>query len=390
MIIHTVGENEALRDIARRYNTSPTQLAESNGLSEGEQIIVGEELIVPIPTRTYTVKSGDTLAAIARRFGVKKQELLSINPSLSGKDDIYPTQSIAIKYERENLGMAAANGYLCQDCRTDDFYRTLPYLVYITLCGAITDGEKVYPPKRCREIATEIKHHGRLPLLRIYDKTDGSFLESETKRSNLCDSIIDTATAEGFCGVVIASNISCSDKSYSGFLFELRKKMIGSALILLTESHGECNSCATELTDGNILVYSKIDDTKDQSFEECEAKMLHSYAERSESSKTFVDLCAHAFNQRNYIPLKKARADCLSLGARIKTNQNTLISSYIGADNTPVYYESLSNIKAKLQLIGELGYMGINVDISNVPTSHLVMYHMMFSPVFHTFTYSDI
>lgn len=385
LIIHTVDENESLYDIARKYNTSAAQLAENNGLWEGERLIIGEELIVPIPTRTYTVKNGDTLGSIARRFGVKKQELLSINPSLFGKDDIYPTKSLAIKYEKENLGMAAANGYLSEKCPTDAFYRVLPYLVYVTLGGAVTDGESVYPPKRSREIAAEIKRHNRLPLLRIYDKTDGAFLSSKTRRSNLCDSIIDTTRDEGFLGVVLVSAASAKAE-YRDFLLELRKRMIGSELILLTECCGEFPSA--ELTDGNILVFSKIDGDIGEPFDKFEGKILSEYAERSESSKTFVDLCAHAYDGGNFIPLKKLRGE-LSHGEKIHTDKNSLISSYKHRGGS-VYFESLSNIKAKLEKIGELGYMGINVDIENVPTSHLVMYHMMFSPVYHALSYSDI
>lgn len=383
-----MGENESLYDIARKYNTSAAQLAENNGLWNSERLIVGEELIVPIPTRTYTVKSGDTLGSIARRFGVKKQELLSINPSLSGKEEIYPTKSLAIKYEKENLGMAAANGYLMPDCPSDAFYRVLPYLVYVTLCGALTDGESVYLPKRSREIASEIKRHDRLPLLRIYDKSDGAFLNSGTKRSNLCDSIIDSSREAGFSGVVLVSSAGglCE---YRDFLLELRKRMIGSALILLTESRGANEYGTAELADGNILVFSKIDEESSATFDEFEGKILKNYAEVSESSKTFVDLCAHAYNGKRFIPLEKARADCLSSGERIHTDKKSHISTYKNGGRM-VSFESLSNIKAKLEKIGELGFMGINVDIANVPTSHLVMYHMMFSPVYHALNYSDI
>ena len=389
MIIHKVKEGECLRDVARLYNTAPYQLAENNGLCESDPLIVGEELIVPFPTRTYTVRRGDTLSGIARRFGVKKQELLSINPYLLGKEEIFPTQPIAIKYQRENLGMAAANGFMNSDCPNDVFYRVLPYLVYVTLCGAVTDGKKVYPPKHSREIAVEISSRGKLPLLRIYDKSLGEYLNSSEERSRLCNSIIAAAESDGYSGVVIASE-NIGKEKFLEFLLELRKRMLGSSLILLTEgAYDKLESTAT-LTDGNILIHSKIDGDVSLAFNSCEAEILQSFAERSESSKTFVDLSAHAYGGGKFIPITKARADCISRGGYVTTDEKSLVSSYVCQGRSPVYFESLSNIKAKLQKIGELGYMGICVDIANVPVSHLVMYHMTFSPIYHTLNYSDL
>ena len=392
MIIHTAEENETIHSIAKKYNTSPTHLAENNSLPESEELIPGEELIVPIPTRTYTVKSGDTLVGIARRFGIKKGELQSNNPSLDGQEKIYPTKSLAIKYKKENLGMAAANGYLSAECPKDAFYRALPYLIYVTVTGAVTDGENVYMPKHAGDIPKEIKAHGKLPLFRIYDKSYGKFLKSNTSRSNLCDNIIDMARSNGYIGVVLSSTKSSSEfyEEYADFIFELRKKMIGSELIFITESDKNARGECIDLADGNLFIYSKIDEPEPKSFDESELKTLKEYALHSDSSKTFLDLTAHAYNGKNFIPLSDVRRQCKKLGCRIYTDSKTGISSYTDKDGSVVRYESVSCVKRKLELVGELGYMGINVDIANVPISHLVMYNTMFSPILHTSVYSDI
>ena len=381
-----------MRSIAKRYCTSPEQLAENNGLSVSDELIEGEELIVAIPTRTYTVKEGDTLQAIARRFGVKRQDLLAINPSLDGQEKIYATKPLAIKYEKENLGMAAANGYVGKGCPKNALYRALPYLVYVTLTGAITDGESVYTQGESRDFAEEIKKHGKLPLLRIYDGSHGEFLNSKSGCSNLCDSMIDRAKDYGYSGVVFSSCNAAGNRhsEYADFILELRKRMIGSGLILITESDKDAKGECTDLADGNVLVYSKIDEENPGAFSECEAAALKAYAARADSSKTFVDICAHAYNGKSFIPLSDVRTSCRAHGAKIQTNPSTLLSEFTDKRANKTVYESLGNIKAKLRLVGELGYMGINVDVRNVPTSHLVMYHSMFSPVFHSSFYSDI
>ena len=43
---------------------------ENNGLVNPDRISVGQKLLILTPTRTYTVRGGDTLEKISRRFGV--------------------------------------------------------------------------------------------------------------------------------------------------------------------------------------------------------------------------------------------------------------------------------------------------------------------------------
>ena len=46
---------------------------------------------------------------------------------------------------------------------------------------------------------------------------------------------------------------------------------------------------------------------------------------------------------------------------------------------TTVRYEAMENIKAKLDLAGELGFMGISFDIMRVPIEHLMMISTSFA-----------
>ncbi len=50
---------------------------------------------VPMPG-SYTVKSGDTLSGIARRFGVPLNQLIAMNPQIANPNLIYPDQQIRI------------------------------------------------------------------------------------------------------------------------------------------------------------------------------------------------------------------------------------------------------------------------------------------------------
>lgn len=101
--------------IARRFGVSVTQLLASNGLTinDATRIRIGQTLIIPggqavvetqqsatdtpVPVQTYTVQSGDTPLAIANRYGISVDTLLSFN-GLSRADatQLRPGQKLLI------------------------------------------------------------------------------------------------------------------------------------------------------------------------------------------------------------------------------------------------------------------------------------------------------
>jgi membrane-bound lytic murein transglycosylase D len=81
---HRVDEGETLNQIARKYRTTASAIAQVNNLKEDQKIQFGNKLIIPVaPTRggravasaggsriRYTIQRGDTVASIARDFDV--------------------------------------------------------------------------------------------------------------------------------------------------------------------------------------------------------------------------------------------------------------------------------------------------------------------------------
>ena len=84
----TVRRGDTLSGIARRYNTSYEYLAKINDIPDPNLIYVGQRLKVPTfrddeindtSHRLYIVKRGNTLTQIAREFGVTIQEIVELN-----------------------------------------------------------------------------------------------------------------------------------------------------------------------------------------------------------------------------------------------------------------------------------------------------------------------
>ena len=79
---YIVQPRDTLSGIATRFDTTVSELARLNGLSNRQFIKVGQSLKVPDTFKTYTIKSGDNLSSIAIRNGLRLQDLIMSNPGI--------------------------------------------------------------------------------------------------------------------------------------------------------------------------------------------------------------------------------------------------------------------------------------------------------------------
>lgn len=100
-VSYTVQKGDTLWGIAQAYGTTVAALAERNGVANPNRIYPGQVIQIggqaPASGKTYTVRKGDSLWAIAARelgSGRRYGEIKSLN-GLSG-DTIYPGQTLKI------------------------------------------------------------------------------------------------------------------------------------------------------------------------------------------------------------------------------------------------------------------------------------------------------
>ncbi len=107
-VIHVVKSGETLGGIAERYKVSVSNLRKWNNI-KGDMIRLNQKLTVytagsaPASVKStvedgyevYTVKSGDSMWEISKKFGVSVDELLKLN-GLTKKSKIYPGKKIKI------------------------------------------------------------------------------------------------------------------------------------------------------------------------------------------------------------------------------------------------------------------------------------------------------
>ena len=102
--IYIVKKGDTLSGIASRYGTTYQVLASYNGISNPNLIGVGQTIkiqnvtmshITNTSSRTYIVKSGDTLSSIAKKYGTTYQKIAKDN-NISNPNKIYPGQKLTI------------------------------------------------------------------------------------------------------------------------------------------------------------------------------------------------------------------------------------------------------------------------------------------------------
>ncbi|MFU8926065.1 LysM peptidoglycan-binding domain-containing protein [Acinetobacter puyangensis] len=76
---YSVKSGESLTAIANRYGVSVGDLADLNKLKSNASLRVGQKLKVPKLTASYKVKSGDSLIRLARNYGISTEELADMN-----------------------------------------------------------------------------------------------------------------------------------------------------------------------------------------------------------------------------------------------------------------------------------------------------------------------
>lgn len=108
--VYVVQRGDSLGKIATRYGVTVKQIVDLNGITNPNVITPGQKLKIPAAApvaastpgaepsgsqKTYTVKAGDTLVAIATKYGVTVQAMQQLN-NLASVDQIYSGQMLKI------------------------------------------------------------------------------------------------------------------------------------------------------------------------------------------------------------------------------------------------------------------------------------------------------
>lgn len=150
-IAYVVERGDSLSVIARRFNTTVSQLVALNQLSSQHRIQIGQRLLLPQDPGSgsqlvadtapddglYTVRRGDTVSLIAARYGVTESDLLGAN-GIPDRNRIYPGQQIRLPgFDTDETQVAVIDGNM----------RPIPPTQVQFADGVVVGGEAIEEPE---------------------------------------------------------------------------------------------------------------------------------------------------------------------------------------------------------------------------------------------------
>lgn len=212
MEIYVVESGDTVFSIAERFGVTPESIIYNNMLPQNQVLVVGQALVILFPEVIHTVRPGETLTEIANLYGVSLTTIYQNNIRLSGRQIIYPGETIVVSYRGEKIRSLEVNAYAYPGIDRTLLRRTLPYLTYLTpfTYGFNEDGSLV--DLSDRSLISISDEYETQPLMHLSTLTsDGNFsnelaskvLNSPSLQATLIDNVLRTMEKKGYYGLDI-------------------------------------------------------------------------------------------------------------------------------------------------------------------------------------------
>ncbi|MFY0545422.1 glycosyl hydrolase family 18 protein [Brevibacillus sp. H7] len=245
MQIHVVQRGQTLTGIAEAYETTAQEIVRANELSDPNQLVVGQALVIPIVGSFYWVQKGDTLYTIGQKFGISAAQLARVN-----RISLYQPLQIGTRLYIPPRPRRAAdfNAYAEPTARRvspaleEDTRKAAPHLTYLAPFSfrINRDGSLTPPPL---DNFLEIARANRVvPMMVITNLEGGQFsselgslvLNNRDVQNRLIENIISTAKRLGFGDIHFDMEaLPATDReAYAQFLRRVRDRIKPEGLML--------------------------------------------------------------------------------------------------------------------------------------------------------------
>lgn len=213
MEIYIVQPNDTLYSIATRFNVTTRKIIQDNQLTNPNNLIPGQTIVIVYPEQTHIARDGDTLESIANEYTVTQMQLLRNNPFLSNTT-VKPGDILTIRYD--TTGTMRTNGYIYPYVDRNIYIKTLPNLTYITIYNyRITAEGEIISYFDDTPVIQLAKDYGTIPLfmattLSAQGEPDVdavfSLLSNNTYLENFIDNSISIMKQKGYLGLNVIFN----------------------------------------------------------------------------------------------------------------------------------------------------------------------------------------
>lgn len=212
MTIYIIKPGDSLYAIATKYGVTTDTLIFDNQIADPMHLIEGQALYIPVTSVAYTVRPGDSLYAIARAYGKSVEVLLSANPSLTIRSRLYPGQTVTIPFPNVIIGNADVNGFTVTTPE-ETLDETLPYLTYISVFSWLADLSGGITPVNDEEVISDARAKRVASLLSVANLSPGGGFSSDIAHAILTDQAAQDALMENLTEAL-------RQRNYYGVIFD--------------------------------------------------------------------------------------------------------------------------------------------------------------------------
>lgn len=244
MLIYTVKPGDTLAGISRRYGLSPLRIAADNGLSDMSRLVPGQNLLINVDSVRYILDEGQTLFSISQEYGVPLDELIKANPGLNPLN-LRPGDTVMIPVaRREKRRPILVNGYAYPSINTNSLNCVLPFLTFLSpFSYKLTPTAELVSPDDS-DLIFRAQRSAVMPIMVVTNIFDKGFstevlsviLASEELQERLIGNILSELTGKNYYGVNMdIEYIAPDDRDrYNAFLERVAERLHNEGFIVMS------------------------------------------------------------------------------------------------------------------------------------------------------------
>lgn len=244
MLIYTVKPGNTLAGISRRYGLSPLRIAADNGLSDMSRLVPGQNLLINVDSVRYILDEGQTLFSISQEYGVPLDELIKANPGLNPLN-LRPGDTVMIPVARlEKRHPILVNGYAYPSINTNSLNCVLPFLTFLSpFSYKLTPTAELVSPDDS-DLIFRAQRSAVMPIMVVTNIFDEGFstevlsviLASEELQERLIGNILSELTGKNYYGVNMDIEYIAPDdrERYNAFLERLTERLHNEGFIVMS------------------------------------------------------------------------------------------------------------------------------------------------------------
>lgn len=244
MLIYTVKPGDTLAGISRRYGLSPLRIAADNGLSDMSRLVPGQNLLINVDSVRYILDEGQTLFSISQEYGVPLDELIKANPGLNPLN-LRPGDTVMIPVaRREKRRPILVNGYAYPSINTNSLNCVLPFLTFLSpFSYKLTPTAELVTPDDS-DLIFRAQRSAVMPIMVVTNIFDEGFstevlsviLASEELQERLIGNILSELTGKNYYGVNMDIEYIAPDDSerYNAFLERLTERLHNEGFVVMS------------------------------------------------------------------------------------------------------------------------------------------------------------